>query len=364
MKRILSLDGGGIRGVFTIAILERIEEILRARHAGDKPGFVLADYFDFIGGTSTGAIIAAMLSKGLSVRAIRESYETLGPIVFRRKPFWQSWRSMYGTETFAAFLREIFAESPGVPMTLGSEKLRTALMLVMRNGSTGSTWPVTNHPEARYNARKHPDRPTNLDLPLWQLVRASAAAPAYFPSEIVKLHDREGREIKHEFIDGGISPYNNPSIAMFHAATLPQYAMNYQTGTDALFLCSIGTGSLRPKYTAGELGRINFLGGALRALRSLMEANILEQDRLCRTLGHCLHGAPIDREFGAMLGEGRGLFTYCRYQHEFTEAEIEACRRETGSTKPFELDNLTGVPALLEIGKRIAAEQVAAEHLV
>ena len=92
MKRILSLDGGGIRGVFTIAILERIEEILRARYADEKPGFVLADYFDYIGGTSTGAILAAMLGKGLSVRAIRESYETLGPIVFRRKPFWQSWR--------------------------------------------------------------------------------------------------------------------------------------------------------------------------------------------------------------------------------------------------------------------------------
>lgn len=194
MKRILSLDGGGIRGVLTIAILERIEEVLRARHSGEKPGFVLADYFDFIGGTSTGAIIAAMLSKGLSVRAIRESYETLGPVVFRRKPVWRSWRSFYDTEAFARFLPEIFAESRGVPMTLGSEKLRTALMLVLRNGTSGSTWPVTNHPCARYNFRRHPGRPTNLDLPLWQLVRASAAAPAYFPTEIVKLHDREGRE--------------------------------------------------------------------------------------------------------------------------------------------------------------------------
>jgi len=364
MKRILSLDGGGIRGVFTIAILERIEEILRERHAPDKPGFVLADYFDFIGGTSTGAIIAAMLSKGMSVRAIRESYEILGPVVFRRKPFWRSWRSFYGSENFAAFLQEIFEESPGVAMTLGSPKLRTALLLIMRNGSTGSTWAVTNHPEARYNMRKNPGVPTNLDLPLWQLVRASAAAPAYFPSGIVQLHDREGKATKYEFIDGGISPYNNPSIAMFHAATLPQYEMNYPTGKDDLFLCSIGTGSLRPKYTTGELGRINFLGGALRALRSLMEANILEQDRLCRTLGHCLYGADIDREFGSMIGEGRGLFTYCRYQHDFTAAEIADCRRETGSTKPFELDDLVGVPALLEIGKRVAVEQVSAGDLM
>lgn len=91
---------------------------------------------------------------------------------------------------------------------------------------------------------------------------------------------------------------------MFHTATLPQYAINYPTGKDELFLRSIGTGSLRPKYKLGELGRINLLGGALRALRSLMEANILKQDRICRTLGHCLRGAPIHWEFGAMIGEG------------------------------------------------------------
>jgi uncharacterized protein len=53
----------------------------------------------------------------------------------------------------------------------------------MRNVTTDSPWPVTNNPYAKYNARNRADR--NLDLPLWQLVRASTAAPVYFPPEVV-----------------------------------------------------------------------------------------------------------------------------------------------------------------------------------
>ena len=59
-KRILALDGGGIRGALTLWYLGEIEQILRDRHK--RPDLVLCDYFDFIGGTSTGAIIAAALA--------------------------------------------------------------------------------------------------------------------------------------------------------------------------------------------------------------------------------------------------------------------------------------------------------------
>lgn len=362
MKRILSLDGGGIRGIFSITILERMESILRETHAKENPGFVLADYFDFIGGTSTGAIIAAMLSKGMTVSEIRESYEQLGPIVFCRKRFWKTWNSFYGSAEFAKILRELFEESPGQPMTMASEKLRTHLLLAMRNGSTGSTWTLTNHPEARYNRRKEPEAETNIDLPLWKLIRASTAAPVFFPSELIDLRTRDGELKTYEFVDGGISPYNNPSVAMFLSATLPQYAMNYPTGRDRLSLHSIGTGSLRPSFRPGELGQIHFLDGALRSLRGLIESNTLEQDKLCRVLGDCRHGHPIDREFGAMIGEGQGLFRYYRYQHIFTPEEVEKCRRETGSRHPLDIDDMAGVPVLREIGEREAGEQVAEGH--
>ena len=64
-KRILALDGGGIRGALSLGFLERIERLLRERHA--NPDLRLRDYFDLIGGTSTGSIIAVGLAIGMDV---------------------------------------------------------------------------------------------------------------------------------------------------------------------------------------------------------------------------------------------------------------------------------------------------------
>ena len=64
-KRILSIDGGGVRGIIALKFLEEIESILRART--NNPELCLSDYFDLIGGTSTGAIIASGLALGLPV---------------------------------------------------------------------------------------------------------------------------------------------------------------------------------------------------------------------------------------------------------------------------------------------------------
>jgi uncharacterized protein len=79
-KRILALDGGGIRGVLTLEYLEAIEALLRQRR--DDPDFLLSDYFDLIGGTSTGSIIAAGLACGMSVKDIKSLYYGLGVKVF------------------------------------------------------------------------------------------------------------------------------------------------------------------------------------------------------------------------------------------------------------------------------------------
>ena len=83
-KRLLSLDGGGVRGVISVAFLERIEAILSAQAGGD---IRLGDWFDLIGGTSTGAIIAAGLALGHSAEEIRRFYEELAPKVFQTSRF-------------------------------------------------------------------------------------------------------------------------------------------------------------------------------------------------------------------------------------------------------------------------------------
>jgi len=81
-KRILALDGGGIRGAVTIGFLKKIEHILRERHG--NPSLVLSDYFDLVGGTSTGAIIATLLALGKPTEEIEGLYRTLGPKIFEK----------------------------------------------------------------------------------------------------------------------------------------------------------------------------------------------------------------------------------------------------------------------------------------
>jgi uncharacterized protein len=76
-KKLLALDGGGIRGVLTLEILAAVEEIVRQKLA--RPDAVLADYFDYIAGTSTGAIIGTCLALGMSVKEVRAFYINNGP---------------------------------------------------------------------------------------------------------------------------------------------------------------------------------------------------------------------------------------------------------------------------------------------
>src|ERR1039457_4147994 len=72
-RRMLALDGGGIRGLLTLGILEKIEALV-----GGDSGRKLCDYFDYIAGTSTGAIIAAGLARGLTIAQLIDFYRSAG----------------------------------------------------------------------------------------------------------------------------------------------------------------------------------------------------------------------------------------------------------------------------------------------
>ena len=90
-KRILALDGGGVRGLITLGILQRIEDQLKQRSPNPE-AFRLCQYFDLIAGTSTGSIIATGLALGWSVAEIKAFYEKLSPIAFkpRARGIWRS----------------------------------------------------------------------------------------------------------------------------------------------------------------------------------------------------------------------------------------------------------------------------------
>lgn len=174
-RRILSLDRGGTRGVLTLGILERIEALLRKERGNSR--LVLADEIDLIAGTSTGAIIATCLSWDMEAHEILDLYEREGARMFRRAPRWAKYRLRYRSSSLASMFREILAEEDGRPALLGSSRLRTLLLVVVCNGSTGSAWPLTNNSDAMFNDAKLPD--CDLNIPLWRLLRASTAAPAF-----------------------------------------------------------------------------------------------------------------------------------------------------------------------------------------
>jgi len=194
-RKLLACDGGGIRGIISIEVLARIESELRNSSGNAK--LVLADYFDYVAGTSTGAIIATLIALGCSADEIRDFYLRSGKDMFHKARLWERFRTKFESDNLSEMLRNVIGEDT----TLGSEKLCTLLMIVLRNATTDSPWPLTNNPAAKYNAAARVD--CNLKLPLWQLVRASTAAPTYFPPEIV--------HVSRDFIfaDGGVTMYNN-----------------------------------------------------------------------------------------------------------------------------------------------------------
>ena len=126
VKKILSLDGGGIRGLISIEILAKIEQELRDRE--NNQNLVLSDYFDFIAGTSTGALIASALCIGMSVDEIRRFYVESSSEMFERRLFIPNLGKVLGYEYDSTTLETTLQRVFGKETTLGSDKLKALLL--------------------------------------------------------------------------------------------------------------------------------------------------------------------------------------------------------------------------------------------
>lgn len=362
MKHILTLDGGGIRGVFSLEILLRIQTLLREHFKAPK--LILADHFEFFAGTSTGAIIATGLSWGMTVEEILELYVRHGTTMFQPVPWYHPVRrflvSRYEAKPLSDMLRRIFSEDGKgeVPALLDTKRLKTLLLLVMRNHTTGSAWPVTNNPLAMYNQSDLPD--CNLKVPLWKLVRASAAAPTFFDPEEIMLGDQ-----RHVFVDGAVTPYNDPALIAALTAVLPCYRLGWEAGPDKIRLISVGTMRFSLAAANKNIRRMWVGYNVPRIVAALLQGILFEQDYLCRCLGQCIHGEELDSEIGNLEGAalpGRSWFSYVRYNKSYMGKAAEELMQKTPELA--ELDAVHAVPALREVGHRYAEEHVRIEHLV
>lgn len=356
-KVLLALDGGGMRGAFTLGVLGELETLLASTLHQDQQSrdrFVLADWVDYIGGTSTGAIIAAGLSLGWKVDRLKQLYRDLGEQVFRPRWFLPSraW-SKYPDGPLREALEREFGSR-----TFGDSELRTLLLIVMHDRTTDSPYPLSNNPAALYNLGDRPTR-RNLEQRLSDLLWASTAAPAFFPPAKLTFGD-----VAHEFVDGGVTAHNNPSLQLFLAATLPEYRLGWPTGKDDLLLLSIGTGFAPAVLTNLSRLRRHIIYVATNTPTGLMFAASNHNDVICRSLGDVRFGRKIDRELEYLK---RGLpvkmFSYARYNVRLTKEELAEYGVSTDPRQLARLDGAEHVNTLIDLGTAFAKTNLKPEHI-
>jgi uncharacterized protein len=209
MKKILSIDGGGIKGIIPAYQLVKLEEEL---------GGKISDHFDLIAGTSTGAILAAGLSSGYNAQELLDLYLNEGKNIFKSS-LKQKLKSMngligskYADKKFEKSLRKYFGNSC-------LKDLSTDFLAV--------TYNMTNDRPRFFSTSQEPE------YDVANVVRASSAAPTYFnPVEI------EGQK----YIDGGVVSNNPAMCAYAEAKNL------YKTQASEMFVLSLGTGTKVDNY--------------------------------------------------------------------------------------------------------------------
>ncbi len=356
-KRILALDGGGIRGALTMGYLEKIEELLGKRYS-HKTDFRLCDYYDLIGGTSTGAIIAGALAKGMKASDIKKMYLKIGGKIFAKK--YKIWdvrkliKARFGAEPLKEQLENVFHD-----ITIGSEQIKTGLCIVAKRADTQSTWPLLNHPEGKYY-------PHNSPILLREAIRASTAAPTYFiPEKFDVGFGEEGA-----FVDGGVSMANNPALQLFFVATLKGFNFNWETGQDKLAITSIGTGMSRPQSTPDEVTDDKLWNWAANIPDMLMQDASWLNQTLLQYLSSSHTAWHIDDEIGDLKGDllnGTAAFTYNRYNTWLEEEELEDLglgdlAKDPGVKSLQEMSNAQNRFHLAKIGKVAAEKEIKDNH--
>ncbi len=359
-KRILSLDGGGIRGALTLGYLKQIENILREKE--NNPGLLLCDYFDLIGGTSTGSIIAACLATGMDVDAVVQSYMTLGGKIFGKKRTWwnplETWKFLKAEYDYVALeqsLKDVFGD-----ITLGSDNIKTGLCIVAKRADTNSVWPLINHPKGKFFDTAIGK---NKDIPLWQAVRASSAAPTYFAPQMIDV----GNGQRAAFVDGGVSMANNPALTLLMVATLKGFPFHWQMEEDKLTIVSVGTGYSVFKKQTGEIEEAWMKTWAQSVPDMLMQDASWQNQIMLQWLSNSPTRQYVDMEIESLQDDyiaGKPMLKYLRYNFPITENDLNGL----GLGKTFtpvdvaslvEMSNAENRELLYTIGTAAAANMEA-----
>ncbi|MEX0648135.1 MAG: CBASS cGAMP-activated phospholipase [Balneolaceae bacterium] len=254
--QILSLDGGGLRGLFSTAVIESLENQL---------GNSITKHFDIITGTSTGGLIALGLGLGKKGEAISQFYQKDGPRIFPNSGYQKVYRFLkgwlfnkYSNHQLESTLKKLLRfdnESDNVPL-LGDSSKRLIIPTFYAANSRPRLF-KTPH-DKRYRS--------DWKIPMWAVAMATSAAPTYFPSFKYK---------GNTYLDGGIWA-NNPSLigvieALEMGAKIENIRVLNITTTSSNTDCLVFKIPFLPlKAPYGRLGKIPW---ATRILEVIMQAN-------------------------------------------------------------------------------------------
>ncbi len=270
-KRILSLSGGGVRGLVTLGALNTLEQLLIAQYGTEDVR--LCDHFDLIAGTSTGSIIATALALGWRVSEVQALYDKLCPVLFKptfRKGFL---RPKFNAAPLTRMLEEKLSDERGDPIRLGSDKLLTGLLICAKRMDTDAAWLLTNNPKAKfYNTPVGKTWLPNRLYPLASIVRASAAAPSFLEPVKITISPGDGAYDAEEgvFVDGAIGGHNCPAFAAFQVVGLKAFGFGWSAGEDNLSILSIGTGQYRVRHETQNFMGLRTVNQSVSALMGLI----------------------------------------------------------------------------------------------
>lgn len=370
-KRILALDGGGIRGALTLGYLKHLEQLLREQH--DKPDMLLCDYFDMIGGTSTGSIIAAALAKGMSVAEIRDKYFELGKKIFGKKYRWYRifeiddlLKAKYDDKALVKELQHVFGDT-----LLGDqEAVKSALVIVAKRADTNSVWSLNNHPKGKFYDSGHGD---NKSIPIWKCVRASAAAPTYFLPQSIEVGGDNGFAA---FVDGGVSMANNPALQCLMVATLKGFPYHWKMGEDHLMVVSVGTGMTRWKRLPQKIGKSTLLNWAANLPEMFMQDASWQNQQILQWLSNSPTSFHIDSEVVALEDDilsdeadrSKGLIHYLRYNLFLDPEDLnerfkpDKLYTQKDADSLAAMDNASNCRKLYDLGFLAGAQELKADH--
>jgi predicted acylesterase/phospholipase RssA len=206
----------------------------------------------------------------------------------------------------------------------------------------------------------------NRYFPLAKIVRASTAAPHYFDPQPIRILENADPFV---FVDGGLTPHNNPSLAMFLTTFIPAYGLGWPVGAENLTIVSVGAGTFRESISPRELTNGPTLSLALHAMTQQISANQQLTLMLMSLMGASPTPWIINDEVGD-LGNVKpplgALFRFLRYDvkleadwlHEVLGVAVDPDTLKQARR----LDNSDSMLFLEEIGRKAAGLQVLPEH--